>query len=525
MTVSNMTLVKIGAIGGVATITMGFLFKNKLNKNIKGTEYYKSALSTVRSHPAAVHLLGEPIKDLTIDVGNQRDNFTKGDQAQYKVPLKGSKQRGTLYFWAEKYVDDGWVVNRIELEIANYVDKRLLVKTVRKKLQNENITISKYSEKMATALLENEVKHMRCSLCNCFLSVPPILIISNDGKENLCGRCEKVTDLKEATRNLCFENLARFLNFPCIYNYCPENLQWGEVEEHERTCKFKSIQCPIYYQHNCTDVVEISQFENHMKKKHSTNMIYGNILDREIGTNSCTVSFMKIDNEEFIIYIFQDRIFVGSLGPIKKYTKYSVKITADQFKYISLSYHNQEIVEYNERKHCYKCKRGQCNIDYHLLSWNYVNGFDDDSLMIHKNAIKEFLHESPTLLITVKLITEDFDEADDVTMTRVRAMKEQLLDRNSSVICRMMECVICLEYMLEEVYSCVAGHLICGHCRMGLRRCPVCKDRLGNTRCLMAETLARGVEFACQTEGCDFVGSLKNLAAHETKCQGLPKTE
>ncbi|XP_023020420.1 cytochrome c oxidase assembly factor 1 homolog [Leptinotarsa decemlineata] len=130
MTISNMTLVKIGAIGGVATVTMGLLFKNKLNNNVKATDFYKNALKLVRSHPGAVNLLGEPIKDLRIDVGNEKDNFTKGDFAQYKVPLKGSKQRGTLYFWAERDVNEKWLVNRVELELKNIPDKRLLIKAM-----------------------------------------------------------------------------------------------------------------------------------------------------------------------------------------------------------------------------------------------------------------------------------------------------------------------------------------------------------------------------------------------------------
>ncbi|CAG9821226.1 unnamed protein product [Phaedon cochleariae] len=131
MGVSNMTLVRIGAIGGVATVTMGMLLKNKLNHNIKQTEYYKDALKTLRSHPGAVYLLGEPIKDLGIEVGNERDNFTKGNYAQYRVPLKGMKQRGTLYFWAERVdTQKEWIVNRMELEVAEYTDRRMLIKSV-----------------------------------------------------------------------------------------------------------------------------------------------------------------------------------------------------------------------------------------------------------------------------------------------------------------------------------------------------------------------------------------------------------
>lgn len=125
-----MTLVKIGALGGIATVTMGLLFQGKINSNIKATEFYKDALKTLRSHKGAVHLLGEPIKDAMIDIGNEEKNYAKENAAKYEVPVRGPKQRGTLYFWAEKNnPESSWNVYRIELAMANDPSKRLLIKS------------------------------------------------------------------------------------------------------------------------------------------------------------------------------------------------------------------------------------------------------------------------------------------------------------------------------------------------------------------------------------------------------------
>lgn len=130
MAISSMTLVKIGAVGGIATVTMGLLFRSKINANIKASDFYKDAMKTLRSHKGAVQLLGEPIKDMMIDVGNQDKNYAKENIAKYEIPVKGPKQRGTLHFWAErKKPESSWNVYRIELEMASDSSKRLLIKS------------------------------------------------------------------------------------------------------------------------------------------------------------------------------------------------------------------------------------------------------------------------------------------------------------------------------------------------------------------------------------------------------------
>lgn len=124
-----MKLVKIAAVGGIATATMGLLYKFKVTENVKQSEQYREALKLLRSNKAAVNLLGEPIKDLNVEVGDTTRNYTKDNKSRYEVPLRGSKERGRLYFWAEKE-SDKWIVKRMELEVGKDDSKRLLLKQI-----------------------------------------------------------------------------------------------------------------------------------------------------------------------------------------------------------------------------------------------------------------------------------------------------------------------------------------------------------------------------------------------------------
>ncbi|XP_066581970.1 uncharacterized protein [Prorops nasuta] len=56
---------------------------------------------------------------------------------------------------------------------------------------------------------------------------------------------------------------------------------------------------------------------------------------------------------------------------------------------------------------------------------------------------------------------------------------------------RALECPICLESAAPPVSQCVHGHILCVECRPKTSRCPVCRVRLGQGRCLLADTFHR----------------------------------
>ncbi|KAG7190732.1 hypothetical protein KM043_006807 [Ampulex compressa] len=66
----------------------------------------------------------------------------------------------------------------------------------------------------------------------------------------------------------------------------------------------------------------------------------------------------------------------------------------------------------------------------------------------------------------------------------------KLAEAVSSTV-RVLECPICLESATPPVSQCVQGHILCVDCRPRATRCPVCRVRLGQGRCLLADKLHR----------------------------------
>ncbi|ETN59228.1 hypothetical protein AND_009194 [Anopheles darlingi] len=127
--VSMKTLVKTAAYIAVGGITAALIMKVKLEDKIRQQPYYKDSLKLLRSHAGAIQLLGEPIKDLSFDMGIETQKFGGGKIDGFEVPVKGSLSRGKYYFWAE--LSDGqqqWIINRAELALASDPDRRLLIK-------------------------------------------------------------------------------------------------------------------------------------------------------------------------------------------------------------------------------------------------------------------------------------------------------------------------------------------------------------------------------------------------------------
>lgn len=76
-------------------------------------------------YAGAIQVLGEPIKDAGFDIGHP--NYADSEKAHFEVKVKGSKERGALFFWSER-VDDKWNITRAELELKNDPEKRLVIK-------------------------------------------------------------------------------------------------------------------------------------------------------------------------------------------------------------------------------------------------------------------------------------------------------------------------------------------------------------------------------------------------------------
>uniref|UniRef100_A0A0C9R0A4 SINAT5 protein n=1 Tax=Fopius arisanus TaxID=64838 RepID=A0A0C9R0A4_9HYME len=65
-----------------------------------------------------------------------------------------------------------------------------------------------------------------------------------------------------------------------------------------------------------------------------------------------------------------------------------------------------------------------------------------------------------------------------------------------SAIVNILECPVCLETAASPISQCVHGHILCSPCRTKTFRCPVCRVRLGQGRCLIADEIQRSIREA-----------------------------
>lgn len=102
--------------------------KESIQNKLRMMEYYRTAMKTLREHEGAKQLLGEPIKDAGFDLAD-KENKSDHYNAFYKVKVIGPNNRGIMYFWAERQdIKESWNVKRIELELKDQPDRRLVVK-------------------------------------------------------------------------------------------------------------------------------------------------------------------------------------------------------------------------------------------------------------------------------------------------------------------------------------------------------------------------------------------------------------
>lgn len=91
-----------------------------------------------------------------------------------------------------------------------------------------------------TAVPEHLLEHIKCVLCECYLSCDPVYIQSN-GK-NICHRCIYANGIPpNSLRNIAYEKLSTIMIFPCIYRNrgCPTRLRFGRVLwQHEVECSY-----------------------------------------------------------------------------------------------------------------------------------------------------------------------------------------------------------------------------------------------------------------------------------------------
>ncbi|XP_022225744.2 uncharacterized protein LOC111076304 [Drosophila obscura] len=127
---SRRLLANLCVCGAMASISGLAYLHWKLEDRVRQADYYQLAIKTLRQHGGAVRLLGEPIRESGFSLTNTK-NVCDGQRAQLQVSVNGTKDKGTVFFWATNNREKGWLIDRLELETKQYPHTRFLLKKPR----------------------------------------------------------------------------------------------------------------------------------------------------------------------------------------------------------------------------------------------------------------------------------------------------------------------------------------------------------------------------------------------------------
>jgi len=121
--------------GALFVSSCGMLFKRIRADGLQNQPAYMQAIRFAKKHQGVQFLLGLPVTDKRVNLMRPDDNFTEDRDVYLRIPLKGPKGRGSLYFHACCDMQNNCDVKRLEFEVTSssalkdeeYKDKRLLV--------------------------------------------------------------------------------------------------------------------------------------------------------------------------------------------------------------------------------------------------------------------------------------------------------------------------------------------------------------------------------------------------------------
>ncbi|XP_074628599.1 cytochrome c oxidase assembly factor 1 homolog [Acropora palmata] len=114
----NSELLKKVAICGAAISCLGAaFFHHRIQATIASQDYYKKSVQALRSHQLASDVIGKPIRIPYLNLA-RKDIKVDHRAAQVVIPVRGSKTSGNLFSFATRKESEGWVLERVELEVG-----------------------------------------------------------------------------------------------------------------------------------------------------------------------------------------------------------------------------------------------------------------------------------------------------------------------------------------------------------------------------------------------------------------------
>lgn len=309
-----------------------------------------------------------------------------------------------------------------------------------------------------------DFNQFRCTLCRKYLSVPPIHMLTDQPTQgqNICGRC-KIQKDDRVSRNVAFEAMAQYLEFPCSNsNTCPQKLRWGEVETHEDVCGVKTVRCII-----CNNIHAITKIESHFAEQHREKLFYDSVLvvsEQDIGQLDSTNQFlMATSNELYIISTETNSSLLTSNIML------TIKVTAllESLKFQTYT------ITFNTKNNTTVFKNKP------ITSYNNVDDWVDCSIFNLTTLKKLFLPDEGNLNIALRFQDQVTKPTKIKNQTKANVCNKDMKETSTlfEKVAQDLECPICIEIMSRNIIVCERGHSICEECKNSCARvCPICKS-------------------------------------------------
>lgn len=365
------------------------------------------------------------------------------------------------------------------------------------------------------ALTKDNLSKLLCSNCKKYLSVPPINIKAG---QFICGRCGS-----SGNRVTIYEELAKFMNFPCSNQPCPTVLKWDQVLNHETNCSYKVIGCP---KPNCDLYFKALDLGQHFQTAHKGFFHHNELQIRRTlrdipfeNFNKDKLAYLLHDeNQSYLVMVYgickEDRDNPGyiysytyNFGVFYLYKNESTKthydltvtVTDDEGEDDVHTYDNQPLIQYNSNQHCLGC--------------------------LDKNCHKGHENTNLKMFLLNKLYNIENDECDLVISYSIKLVNQHVAtgatSSNNVTLSSKFECPICLEFLTTPIYICANGHSLCSNCKRRVTNCALCQAHIGNSRNYVLEQISETLEICCPnaTRGCSYVGKVFSTKQHMSHCR------
>ncbi|KAF7278238.1 hypothetical protein GWI33_008595 [Rhynchophorus ferrugineus] len=318
-----------------------------------------------------------------------------------------------------------------------------------------------------------------CYRCKRYLSVFPIYTHAVRG--SICGRCTAESAREDGfLPNIIYETSASYQRFPCCNDKrgCLEYLIPYEMNSHEQKCSYKVIKCPTRVNSNCLWEGASSDILEHFNTEHPINILSKDVFEVDI-INAHT---------DYFLYVYNEEIFL--LQKSSDNNKFSLKL--------------EPLIKVDDNnKMTYEIKLSTANKEKEICDTKYL----DDTYSINIMEIKNKLN-NPTIIIGHLNILKNVTTHSN-TNTKSRSNESQM---------NMLECPVCLEYLVPPILQCRTGHSICSSCKSELNQCPTCKSEFIDTRNFLVENLVASMNYSCKYDECPYQGKPTSIKAHQESC-------